>query len=270
MPAVESVARFAGRVQAFCILFDEAHGFGNKIALCRYVMSTARRHSTTHEKYGELILGFRHAKLCFGVGAGELNSYIEIFLEDDYRIAEIDFQRPRCVILDVGANIGVFSIAAAKRFPDATIHSFEPNPEAYPRLVRNLELNGTVNVRPVNRAVHSSCGVLNFSGDNSTSVGRVIDSGTLSIEAVTLDDFCSHRGIREIGLIKIDVEGAEVEVLKGARATLEMTDWLVVECHSAELASNVEDVLLTQRFQKVSERRVAQGGGVLRFKKETL
>jgi FkbM family methyltransferase len=203
-----------------------------------------------------------------GVGAGELTFYIEQFVQDDYGLYEIDVQQKNCVLLDVGANIGVFSIAAATRFPDATIYAFEPNPVAYSRLVRNLELNDTANVQPANRAVYSSCSIVEFSDGSSTSLGSVIDSGTLSVEAVTLDSVCSQKAIGHIGLIKIDVEGAEVEVLRGAQNTLGITDWLVAECHSAELATSVETLLSAYYIQKVSERRVPQGGGVLRFKKQ--
>jgi FkbM family methyltransferase len=230
-------------------------------------MSDARRNSANHHGSSDLLLEFRHAKLHLGVGAGELNSYIELFVQDDYGLSEIDLQQKGSVLLDVGANIGIFSLAAAKRFPDTRIYAFEPSPEAYSRLVRNLELNNMVNVKPVKRAVYSSCSVVGFSKGSSTSLGSVIDSGALLVHAVTLDDFCSKKAIDKIDLIKIDVEGAEVEVLRGAQKTLDITDRLVAECHSAELATSVENLLSTHRFQKVSERRVPQGGGVLRFKK---
>lgn len=268
MPIVKRLSQFAGRLRAFRILMSEARGFGNKLAFCRYVMSAARRHSAKHHKSSDLLLEFRHAKLHLGVGAGELTSYIELFVQDDYRLYEIDIQQKGCVLLDIGANIGIFSLAAARLFPDTRIYAFEPNPEAYSRLVRNLGLNNTANVHPVNRAVYSQCGVVGFSDGSSTSMGSVIDSGTLSVEAVTLDSLCSQKAIDHIGLIKIDVEGAEVEVLRGARETLGITDWLVAECHSAGLATSVETLLSAYCFQKVSERRVSQGGGVLRFKKQ--
>jgi len=263
----DRIAKFLARARAFRMLFPEAYGLRNKAALCAYIVSKARRDSAKRDKPSELLLEFRRAKLWLGVGAGELTSYIELFLEDDYRISTVELRKQARVILDVGANIGVFSLAAAKRFPDAAIYAFEPSPDAYSRLVRNLDLNGAANVTPINRAVYSKCSTMGFSSEGSTSTGFVTGGGVLTVQTVTLDEFCSRTAIRQIGLIKIDVEGAEVEVLKGAQQTLEITDRLVAECHSAELAEMVEGLLFAHGLHKVSERTVSGGGGVLRFEK---
>jgi hypothetical protein len=175
MTIAERLSQYAGRLRAFRILLSEAQGFTNKLVFCRYVMSDARRHSATHRGSSDRILAFRRAKLHVGVGAGELNSYIEVFVQDDYGLSEIDMQQEGGVLLDVGANIGIFSMAAAQRFPNTTIYAFEPNPEAYSRLVRNLELNNAVNAKPVDRAVYSKCGTLGFSKGSSTGLGNVVD-----------------------------------------------------------------------------------------------
>jgi FkbM family methyltransferase len=249
------------------MLLPEACGFRHKAALCAYIMSRARRDSAKGGGASDLFLEFKQAKLWLGVGAGELTSYIEVFLEDDYRISNVELGEQARVVLDVGANIGVFSLAAAKRFPGAAIYAFEPNPDAYSRLVRNLDVNEAGNTRPVNRAVHSICDTIGFSAEGSTTSGVVTDGGSLTVQSVTLDEFCSNNEIGRVGLLKIDVEGAEVEVLKGADKILSTTDWLVAECHSAQLASDVEALARTHGLQKVSERRVPQGGGVLRFQR---
>ena len=114
MPIVTRLAQFAGRLRAFGILLSEARGFGNKLAFCRYVMSDARRHSAKHYRSSDLLFECRHAKLHLGVGAGELTSYIEQFVKDDYGLYEIDVQRKSCVLFDVGANIGIFCLGSSE------------------------------------------------------------------------------------------------------------------------------------------------------------
>lgn len=261
------ISTYASRIRAFRMLLLETSGFRNKAALCAYIMSGARRNSAKHDTSKEILLEFKRAKLWLGVGAGELTSYIEVFLEDDYGFANMETGKEARAILDVGANIGVFSLAAAKRFPEAAIYAFEPNPDAYSRLVRNLDLNGAGNATPVNHAVYSMSGTVGFSAEGSTSSGFIADGGTLTVQTLTLDDFCPRNGISGVSLLKIDVEGAEVEVLRGALKTLRITDRLVAECHSSALADLVEGLLFAHGFRKVSERRVSGGGGVLRFGK---
>ncbi len=260
----ERTARLARQMDGFFSLLSEAVGFRNKLKFCAYVLSSARRRANGSGS-SERLVEFRHARVHFGVGAGELRSYIEVFLEDDYEIAKISRQHTGGVIIDVGANIGIFSLAASQNFQNAEIYALEPHPDAYSRLVENLKLNRADNVRPLNRAVCSMSGPVRLSAGASTTAGSVSDAGNLSIDGISLDDLCAERAIDHVGLLKIDVEGGEVEVLRGAGKTLENTDWVVVECHSAELAQMVDERLMAKGFRKASERRVPAGGGMLRF-----
>jgi FkbM family methyltransferase len=189
-------------------------------------------------------------------------------LDDDYQIGNFMLDRGARVVLDVGANIGMFSLAVANRFPEADIYAFEPSPEAYPRLAENVKLNGSSNVKPVNRAVYSSSSVLGFSDSRSTTSAHITETGPTLVQAVTLDDFCIERGICRVGLLKIDVEGAELEVLKGANRTLAFTDSVVTECHSERLAKEVVMVLGKYGFRMMSDKRLPHGGGVFRFRRD--
>src|SRR5271170_4252849 len=133
------IARFVRQGRAFVELFQELRGVRSKVRFCEYVVSGRLGAKEKHD--GELLLDFRCATLCCGVGAGELYSYIEVFLKDDYQIGKIVLDAWSPVILDVGANIGVFALAAARRFPTAAIYALELNPKPYRRLIRNIELN---------------------------------------------------------------------------------------------------------------------------------
>jgi FkbM family methyltransferase len=133
--------------------------------------------------------------------------------------------RPGATVLDVGANVGAYTLLFARwAGPTGRVVAFEPAPDAAAGLRRHIELNelsATVDVQQC--AVSYSVGTARFacteaSGANAIVVG---ESGTDAIEVatVTLDAFCS-RGRVVPDVIKIDVEGAELDVLKGARQVL--------------------------------------------------
>jgi len=167
----------------------------------------------------ELFLRLKHGDVWFesSPGSGELWSYVENDSGDEYDSETMRFE-PQDVILDVGANIGIFAIRYGKEFPTVPIHCFEPNPKVYKRLVRNFEANGLTNAVAINAAAAECAGIRPFFVGRSTVEGSFIEGGALPpafhSEVIDLDTFCKAHSITSIGLLKIDVEGAEVAVLE--------------------------------------------------------
>ena len=124
-------------------------------------------------------------------------------------------------IFDIGAYCGVSAYHFSKRVgATGRVFAFEPDPANYELLVRNIERHQLSNVTPVNLAVAGSSGILKFNAEASTGgglahamprigLGRVID-----VEALTLEEACTRYGLPQ--LIKIDVEGAEIEIIAPA------------------------------------------------------
>lgn len=137
------------------------------------------------------------------------------------------------VFVDVGANVGAYSVRAAAK--GMTVHSFEPNPETLPVLRRNAEINKvTLDINEV--ALGSTTGTVGFFSNGGTS--RVTMAGDREVPVRTLDSFAYPR----VDVLKVDVEGYELEVLKGARETLarchpaimiEMHHWIGAESEAA-------------------------------------
>jgi len=131
-------------------------------------------------------------------------------------------------ILDIGANTGLFSLAAAAQNPKANIYSFEPLPRIANLLRKNVKLNPKFNVTVVERAISSQSGVARIydpGGDQPGSASLrsdFLDSHTEPVEVNvdSIDSFCDEMAIGVIDLIKLDVEGVEESVLKGMRNTL--------------------------------------------------
>jgi len=134
------------------------------------------------------------------------------------------------VTLDLGAHVGFYALLAGHANPAGKVYAFEPMPVTFARLRANIALNGLPNVVAVNSAVGGAKGVAEFyhgPTDIPCSCGLSPDifapgSEVSSFEVLvtTVDDLVREEGLQGVGLVKIDVEGAELDVLRGMAETL--------------------------------------------------
>jgi FkbM family methyltransferase len=131
------------------------------------------------------------------------------------------------VFIDVGANVGVYSIAASRFFK--SVIAFEPDPRSLPQLQRNVSMSSADNVRVVPLALsdRKSEAQLYFDPSNkggsslvSCAAGDAAVSVGAEISTIPLDDFLEGERTDRIALVKIDVEGHEAGVLRGAQRML--------------------------------------------------
>lgn len=137
--------------------------------------------------------------------------------------------RPADLFVDVGANIGSYTILAAG-VAQARCLSIEPVPATYASLLDNLRLNDlTAAVQPKNIAVGAAAGTLRFTADRDTTNHALSATesaaSAISVPVATLDSLLEER---EPAVIKIDVEGFEHEVIEGAERTLRSAALLAV------------------------------------------
>jgi len=148
-----------------------------------------------------------------------------------YEWFELDFLertlRPGFTVLDIGANIGLYSIVAARAVgPAGKVFSLEPDQCNCDFLRRNVELNGLANVHITQAAASdSTCpGRLFLSADNKAD-HRIFDSADrrehVPVDLTTIDDFVAARGIARVDVVKMDIQGAEPRAFAGMRRTLE-------------------------------------------------
>jgi FkbM family methyltransferase len=151
------------------------------------------------------------------------------FLEEHILRAWTAAARDAQVIFDVGANAGIYSLAALAAQPKAQVHAFEATPEIAARLRRTAELNSLCGLTVHAQAVSDSdgfallrrCGAADGGNEGMNYIAPDADGGQGErVTTVRLDSACRALGFDRIDLLKLDVQGAEGAALIGAEALL--------------------------------------------------
>lgn len=127
-------------------------------------------------------------------------------------------------VLDVGANFGVFTMLMCEYALDARVYAFEPDPRTFAALQRNVSANELTNrVRCIQSAVGASVGTAAFLDTGAPATNRIVSGGdhTFQVALTTVDVFCREHDLSSVDFLKIDVEGAELDVLAGAACLFE-------------------------------------------------
>jgi FkbM family methyltransferase len=214
--------------------------------------------------------------------------YNEIMVKQEYFQNGLSVTDARCVI-DIGANIGIFTMAVKLKAPEATLYAFEPIPDTFHILEQNVRLLGCSDVHLYNMAVGSQDHVEktftffpNMPG-NSTSIPALKDdqkpamdqifgketadflyqSETRTAQVRTLSSVIREQGIASVDYLKIDVEGSEMSVLSG----IEERHWpifkqIAVETHNSQLREQVCETLVHRGFEVYADLGLSSPVGV--------
>lgn len=173
----------------------------------------------------------------------------EVFLLDHYKFA-LPHLKPGSVVVDVGAQIGVFSVYVSCRGPKGLkIHSFEPMGANYALLKQNLGLNRLDNVTAHNAAVTAESGKFKlYLSDENTGMHSLYGESENfeEVEGHGFNDLYDSLKIDRCDVLKLDCEGAEYDILRVAKPeVLERTGAIIMEYHDEkrlpELVKRLED-----------------------------
>ena len=156
-----------------------------------------------------------------------LHSLEELFIEEVYK-ADLGLSP---LIIDCGANIGLSTLYLKRRHPDATVIAFEPDITNYALLKANTEAFGLQNVHLHQQAVWKEETALSFKSIGSLGSAITLEGGadTYSVNAVKLSNYITTG----VALLKMDIEGAEYQVLKEIDSKLPLVERLFIEYHSS-------------------------------------
>lgn len=153
-----------------------------------------------------------------------------IHFEKSYESPETEYLKktisPDAICIDIGANVGYFSMLMAKLAYLGKVYAFDPIPLNTALLRASAELNGVKNIEIIESVVGGSDGEVSLSQSTDSAYSSIRDTERKSVERIicvpmiTLDTFVQSRCIKPVDVLKIDVEGAEGLVLDGARTFL--------------------------------------------------
>jgi FkbM family methyltransferase len=158
--------------------------------------------------------------LRFETRPGTLDAAIfkEVFVHKLYTPAGFEIG-PRDVVVDIGAQIGAFSVFAAQAASQGRVISFEPAPANFALLKRNIELNSLRHVEALPQAVSDAVGERelrlshNTGGHSFHTVDRSAPTAIIRVAAVTLAEIARDRRVTEIDFLKMDCEGEEYSII---------------------------------------------------------
>ena len=155
-------------------------------------------------------------------------------------------------VFDIGSYTGIYALIAAKSNKKLKVSAFEPNPNLFSALEKNLKLNRIRNVKSEQMALDNQPGeaYLYLNHDIHTSIGSLIQSSTAGkkvlVRKTTLDIYCENHSVNSIDLIKIDVEGYEANVLQGGSSIIKKSSPII-------LMESLTQVTLEKQFELLSE-----------------
>jgi FkbM family methyltransferase len=171
------------------------------------------------------------------------------------------------IVVDVGAHIGLYSITGSKRVgPKGKVIAIEADPDNFEILNRNIRLNNLTNIISLNCIAYSKEMEMQLDDYNSILSGGTKEglakqskriAAASAVHVNTLDNLLQQKGIDKVNWIKIDVEGAELEVLRGAHNVLSNSKdiSILIEIHGiSDLYKPTLDLLQSYNFKIVFEK----------------
>jgi len=151
----------------------------------------------------------------------------EIFVEGYYRF---DTSTKTPVIYDCGANVGTSCAFFKYHYPQSRILAFEPNSKIASYLNKNIKNNSLENIEVIEKAIWTNNHGIELGMEDADGSSIHLDKNKTKVESIRLKDYLEKE--KEIDLLKMDIEGAEVDVLNDCKDSLTNVNNIFVEFHS--------------------------------------
>lgn len=184
----------------------------------------------------------------------------EVFIDSEYHIPR--HSKHKLTIIDIGANIGAFTVFAALNNRNSHLYSFEPSKTTFQLLQKNIKVNGLdKNVTAVQKAVWNKNSIIKLYNPGPSGLRSAFqtrhETSYEKVKTITLAEIFSHYKIKHCHLLKLDCEGAEYEILSSTpKQIFAKIDQLDLEFHELTPDQKHQDLinLLKNQGFKVSSR----------------
>lgn len=223
-----------------------------KIQITLKVLSQIENFWTYFQVYllpnvGKRILHFRNGvKVIVGQNKSSIGIVNEVFFYQDY-FKYYKSNTPKKII-DIGANVGYFSICAKSKFPNASIYSFEPFEKSFQYLNEQISLNQFKDVHIFKKAISDETGTaeLNIAGDSGENslVSSSNSKDKIKIETLALSELFDKHNIDICDFMKVDCEGSEYKIFYNLpKQYFKKIAYIAMETHEIDKGSNNRDAL---------------------------
>lgn len=168
----------------------------------------------------------QYCSLYIRTGSFDAEIFTQMFIYQQY-----DFNAEGRIntIIDLGANNGMSAIFFSKKYPDAIVYALEPDNSNFEILLKNTA--HLKNVVPLKLAIWKKDGWVSLDSGDSWTVKVDMENGKNIVESITMDTLISRYNIKQIDLLKVDIEGAEKELFENSFSFLSNTKNLAIELH---------------------------------------
>ena len=197
--------------------------------------------------------------------AGDLFALFEIMLRGDYMAAGQHIS-PGATVIDVGANIGCFTVLASRAVgPSGRVIAIEPDERTYAQLLKNIQMNRLSNVTPLQLALGETQGSVTlhaetaalFSSIFSSVNGRAIQGRQESVRMTTLSALMEEQAVETCEYLKLDCEGAEHGIIQSLSCELAArVTQITLEIHKVP---GFDVANLVRKLETLGYRRVGAG-----------
>lgn len=174
---------------------------------------------------------------CLRTFKGDIDIFYEVFWKKTYAEHLSILKEEPKIIVDLGAHIGITSTYLSLKYPDAKIYAVEASTENFELLKNNTK--SFKNIECIHAAAYFEDGFVNFS-NNELSYNQRISKNGISTEAISIESLKTKFSLSDIDLMKIDIEGGEIELLSKNNSWLSSVENIIIEIHNPYTATDLK------------------------------